>query len=84
LKIAKEQGEIQKLNAEVEKLMSEVELNRHKAQIEERELNVKEAEMNNDFQLDSQRVALESKQIDAATETSRQQIARSAEVKNKN
>ena len=84
LQIAKEQGEIQKLNAEVQKLMSEVELNRHKAQIEERELNVKETEVANDFQLDSQRVALESKQIDSAAESSRQQIARSAEVKNKN
>lgn len=83
LRVAKEQGEIQKLNAEVQKLMSEVELNRHKASIEERELSAKETEIANDFQVDSQRLALESKQIDAVAESTRVQSARSAEVKNK-
>ena len=83
LKIAKEQAEIQKISAEIQKLQSDIQTNQQKALVEERELSIKEQEVANDFQIDSMKVNLEAKQIDAASESSRQQIAASAEVKDK-
>ena len=76
LKVAKEQAEIQKLQAQVAELMSKVEMNNQKLQLERESLvmdnNIEMQKLRND----SQRIMLESKQIDAST-------ARSMEVKNK-
>lgn len=84
LTIAKEQSEINKLNAEIEKLKSEVELNRAKASVEERELNVKEDEVQKKYNIESQRIALEAKQLDVVkTDNAQKNSKQMAEVKNK-
>lgn len=83
LTIAKEQAEVGKLNAQITELQSKADRLTRESELEEKALALQQQFESKKLDNDSQRVALEGKQIDAATAQKKGPGGNAVEVRNK-